>query len=101
MSTLTTNYGPLLEDYPKPDTKRAVKPGRPSIGSPLTEQLRPNTLVRWVFFVSVFCIPFTRLYLPGTGNTVGVTRLVQALIVAGVLSQPRVCLRLMPVALFW
>lgn len=64
------------------------------------EFLRPNFLVRWAFYVSIFAIPFTRLYLPGTGDRVGVTRLVQALILCAVLSQPRACLRFIPTALF-
>jgi O-antigen ligase len=65
------------------------------------EALSPNALVRWAFYLSVFAIPFTQLYLPGTGERIGVLRLVQVLLVCGVLSQPRVCLRLVPTALFW
>src|SRR5688572_3769372 len=61
----------------------------------------PNVLVRWAFYLSIFAIPFARVYLPGTGDRVGVTRLVQVLIVCAVLSQPRVCLRFIPTALFW
>jgi O-antigen ligase len=61
----------------------------------------PNALVRWAFYVSVFAIPFARLYVPGTGDRLGVTRIVQLLLLCAVASQPRVCLRLVPVALFW
>jgi O-antigen ligase len=57
--------------------------------------------VRWAFYLSVFCIPFARVYLPGTGERIGVTRMIQALILGAILSQPRVCIRLVPVALFW
>jgi hypothetical protein len=63
--------------------------------------LSPNALVRWAFYLSVFSIPFSHLYLPGTGGRVGILRMVQVIIVCGVLSQPRVCLRLVPTALFW
>lgn len=65
------------------------------------EIVGPNALVRWAFYLSVFAIPFALLYLPGTGGRLGVTRLVQILIVAGIFSQPRVCLRFVPTALFW
>jgi len=68
---------------------------------PLADTLQPNTLVRWTFFISIFYIPFTRFYLPGTGDRIGVTRLVQGLIVLAILSQPRVCIRMIPVALLW
>ena len=61
----------------------------------------PNALVRWAFCLSIFAIPFTQLYLPGTAERIGVTRLVQVLLLAAVLSQPRVCLRFVPVALLW
>jgi O-antigen ligase len=61
----------------------------------------PNAFVRWVFLLSVFAIPFTCVYLPGTGERVGVLRLVQLLLLSAVLWQPRVCLRLVPVALLW
>ncbi len=61
----------------------------------------PNSLVRWVFYLSVFSIPFVRLYLPGTGERLGVARIIQLLLLCAVVSQPRVCLRFVPVALFW
>src|SRR5437867_2127536 len=101
MSAMTTEFSLLIEDYPKPDSRRAAKPGRPDFRSLATDTLQPNFLVRWAFYVSVFCIPFTQLYLPGTGNRIGVIRMVQALILGAVLSQPRICVRLIPVALFW
>jgi hypothetical protein len=61
----------------------------------------PNGLVRWAFYLSVFSIPFMRVYLPGTGERVGVLRVVQLLLLCAVVAQPRVCLRLVPVGLMW
>lgn len=65
------------------------------------EALRPNALVRWAFYLSIFAIPFNQIYLPGTGGRIGVLRLVQMLMLSGIISQPRVCLRLAPTALLW
>lgn len=65
------------------------------------EAVSPNALVRWAFYLSIFAIPFNHLYLPGTGERMGVSRFVQLLMLCGVLYQPRVCLRLVPAALFW
>ncbi|HXJ60591.1 MAG TPA: O-antigen ligase family protein [Verrucomicrobiae bacterium] len=73
-------------------------PGRPTQGA---ERVAPNALVRWAFYASAFSIPFMCVYLPGTGERVGVLRLVQVLLLAAVVSQPRVCLRLAPLALIW
>jgi len=61
----------------------------------------PNLLVRFAFYASIVAIPFTELYLPGTGDRIGVIRIVQALILAGAISQPRICLRYVPAALLW
>src|SRR3989442_12122191 len=61
----------------------------------------PNALVRWAFCLSIFAIPFTQLYLPGTAERIGVTRLVQVLLLAAVVSQPPVCLPVFPGGLFW
>ena len=87
--------------FPMPDAGTESKAGRPGFGALTDDALRPNFLVRWAFYLSIFSVPFGHLYLPGTGERVGVTRLAQMLILCGVLSQPRVCLRLVPVALFW
>jgi O-antigen ligase len=73
---------------------------RAGFGASVDDALQPNRLVRWTFYLSIFAIPFGHLYLPGTGDRIGVTRLVQMLILCAVLSQPRVCLRFVPVALF-
>src|SRR5690349_15010036 len=61
----------------------------------------PNRLVRWAFYLSVFCIPFVRVYVPGSGDRIGITRIVQALMLCAIVSQPRVCIRLVPAAIFW
>ncbi len=61
----------------------------------------PNLPVRWAFYLSAFSIPFMCVYLPGTGERVGVLRLVQVLLLGAVVSQPRICLRLVPAALAW
>jgi O-antigen ligase len=63
--------------------------------------LGPNPLVRWAFYFSAFAIPFARLYVPGTGDRLGVTRIVQLLLLCAAASQPRVCLRFFPLALLW
>ena len=81
--------------------RKEFQAGRPGFGALAEGSLRPNGLVRWAFYLSIFSVPFSHLYLPGTGERVGVTRLVEMLIVFAVVSQPRVCLRLVPVALFW
>lgn len=65
------------------------------------ELLRPGLIVQWAFCLSVFSIPFVRLYLPGTGERLGVTRAIQGLIICAVLAQPRVCIRFVPIAAFW
>src|ERR1051325_2303341 len=61
----------------------------------------PNVLARWACYLAAFAIPFGQLYLPGTGERLGVTRIVQLLIFAAMVSQPRVCLRFVPIALLW
>ena len=101
MSAITTGLSPQIADSPKPYPRWMARAGRPDIASVATDVLQPNVLVRWALYLSVFTIPFTRLYLPGTGDRIGAARIVQALLLGAVLSQPRVCLRLIPVALFW
>src|SRR5215207_3196515 len=63
--------------------------------------LRPNFLVRWTFYFSLFAISFSRLYVPGTGDRIGVKRVIQGLLLLAMFSQPRVCLRFIPTALLW
>ena len=65
------------------------------------EIIGPNLLVRWAFYLSSFSIPFTRVYVPGTGERFGVIRVIQLLLLCAAVSQPRVCLRLIPSALVW
>jgi len=90
-----------LAGSPEWDARTELKAGRLGFGAPADDCLRPNWLARWAFYLSVFSIPFHHLYLPGTGERVGVTRLVQLFILCAILTQPRACVRLVPVALFW
>jgi len=94
---------PILRSYLSAGALAEARPGVACtrFGSTPAALLRPNLLVRWAFYLSVALIPFARLYLPGTGERLGVTRLVQALLLCAAASQPRVCLRFIPVALFW
>lgn len=101
MPAITKETSAPINVGPELDRRRTSPAVRSDVGVPDAESLLPNFLVRWAFYLSVFSIPFARLYLPGTGERIGVTRMVQALIACAVLSQPRVCLRLVPVALFW
>jgi hypothetical protein len=63
--------------------------------------LRPNLLVRIAFYFSLAAIPFLRLYVPGTGERIGIQRVAQLLMLAAMFSRPRVCLRFVPFALLW
>jgi O-antigen ligase len=63
--------------------------------------LRPNFLVRSAFYFSLAAIPFLRLYVPGTGERLGIQRVVQGLMLAAMLSRPKVCLRFVPFSLLW
>ncbi len=101
MTQMISAYSPTsVGGLPPPawTESSAVQPGS---GGPASAALRPNVLVRWAFYLSVFSIPLSHLYLPGTGGRVGVLRLVQMVLVCAVLSQPRICLRMAPTALFW
>src|SRR6185437_6655005 len=94
-TTLIPDASPQLRTRNEPAAEHSYS------ASPDYGAVRVNLLVRWAFYLSVFMIPFTKLYLPGTGERIGVARLVQVLILCAAISQPRVCLRLVPVALFW
>jgi len=85
---------PGAERSPRPE----IAPGRKWWSSALNE---PEALVRWAFYLSVFSIPFTRLYVPGTGDRLGAIRIVQMLLMGAVALQPRICLRFLPAALLW
>jgi hypothetical protein len=63
--------------------------------------LRPNLLVRLAFYFTLAAIPFLRLYVPGTGERLGIQRVAQLLMLAAMFSRPRVCLRFVPVSLLW
>ena len=101
MPSLVTAISPTAEACPKRDRTGTIEADRADCRALAADALQPNVLVRWAFYLSIFTIPFTRFYLPGTGDRIGVTRMVQALILCAVLSQPRVCLRLVPNAIFW
>jgi O-antigen ligase len=57
--------------------------------------------VQLAFYFSLAAIPFLRLYVPGTGDRLGIQRLAQLLMLAAVFSRPRVCLRFVPFSLLW
>src|ERR1051326_8427645 len=91
----SVQLSPLRARLAEAQEQRALTRGQVEVAA------RPNVLVRLAFYASIVAIPFTELYLPGTGERVGVIRIVQALILAGALSQPRICLRFVPAALLW
>jgi O-antigen ligase len=66
-----------------------------------TEALYPNLAVRCAFYLSIVAIPFVHLYIPGTGERLGVKRLMQGLMLFAMFSRPKVCLRFIPVSLLW
>jgi O-antigen ligase len=63
--------------------------------------LQPNFLVRCAFYFTLAAIPFLRLYVPGTGERLGIQRVAQLLMFAAMFSRPRVCLRFVPISLIW
>src|ERR1051325_9778093 len=89
---------PSRQSFPEAPARTAARATPNASGR---ELLRPNFLVLWAFYLSLLVIPFTRLYMPGTGDRLGVKRIVQFLIIAAMLSRPRVCLRFLPKALLW
>src|ERR1043166_5693055 len=91
----SVQLSPLRARLAEAQEERALTRGQVEVAA------RPNVLVRLAFYASVFAIPFTELYLPGTGERIGVVRLVQGLILLAAISQPRVCVRFVPVALLW
>ena len=101
MPAMTPEMTLPADGSPQVEARTGHAVDRLGFGALADDALQPNCLVRWAFYLSIFCVPFGQLYLPGTGDRVGVVRLVQMLILCAVLSQPRVCLRLVPVALFW
>jgi O-antigen ligase len=89
--------GAAASSVPSRTESEPFRAGTEALGA---EYVRPTVLVRWAFFLSVLTIPFTGVYVPGTGEKVGVLRIVQLLMVCAVLTQPRVCLRWVPTTLF-
>jgi len=75
--------------------------GQNARASSKTEALRPNLAVRCAFYLSIAAIPFLHLYIPGTGERLGVKRVIQGLMLLAMFSRPKVCLRLVPVSLLW
>lgn len=100
MPILISAMDPPIAGGPRPAGSPASAVTQ-SPGAQVTDSVRPNFLVRWAFYLSVFAIPFNHLYLPGTGGRIGVQRIVQALMICGVLSQPGICLRWVPTAMLW
>jgi O-antigen ligase len=82
---------------PQPSSKPS---GSSQIGSS-REAEDPNAFVQAVFWLSAFAIPFGSLYIPGTGERLGVVRIIQVLVFLAMVLQPAVCLRRWPVALSW
>lgn len=70
-------------------------------GGSKAEACRPNFAVRLAFYLSIAAVPYFHLYIPGTGERLGVERVVQGLMLLAVFSRPRVCLRFVPVCLLW
>src|SRR5882762_3876313 len=84
-----------------PEQGRPLMANRSALETQPWDLFEPNVIVRWAFYLSVFSIPFSLLSLPGTGGRITVIRLLQMLILCAILSQPRVCVRFVPTALFW
>ncbi len=98
MKAVVSDYGRSLPFLASKESRIARAVASPVRDAAIVE---PNALVRWAFYLSIFALPFYRLYIPGTGDRVGVTRVIQMLLLLAVLSQPRVCLRFIPATLFW
>ncbi len=101
MSALISNEmpGQALPSWAGASLDQGGSSVEPQAGS--LERIGPNAFVRWSFYLAAFSIPFVRLYIPGTGDRLGVIRIVQLLFLCAVLLQPRVCLRWLPTALLW
>ncbi len=65
------------------------------------EAAQANLWVHWAVCFSLFSIPYYELYLPGTGERVGLKRISQLLILAAMITRPWLCLRFLPRALLW
>src|SRR3979409_296426 len=79
-----------------------VQAGRRSVAAESkTEALRPNFAVRCAFYLSIAAMPFLQLYIPGTGERLGIKRIVQGLLLLAMFTRPKVSVRLVPVCLLW
>jgi len=79
-----------------------ARAGRRSVAADSeTEAGRPNFAVRCAFYLSIVAIPFLHLYIPGTGERLGIQRIVQGLLLLAMFSRPKVSVRLVPVCLVW
>src|SRR5258707_13692179 len=70
----------ILKERARSDTLlEAPRSSSPAAAEPQAlrpELMSPNAFVRWAFYLSAFSIPFMCVYVPGTGERVGVLRLV-------------------------
>jgi O-antigen ligase len=94
-----TAGGPLPSGAGSHPANFQARPDAPRLRN--LDLLRPNFWVRTAFYCTLLAIPFLRLYVPGTGERVGVQRVVQLLMLAAMFSRPRVCLRFVPYSLLW
>jgi O-antigen ligase len=101
MPAVTTGGRVRLLALPEPERSPSQAAGLAKLRRQGSALIGPNPLVRWAFYLSAFSIPFVRLYVPGTGERLGVNRIVQLLLLCAIASQPRVCLRLFPLTLLW
>jgi O-antigen ligase len=95
------NNSQLTPPQTQSGPKSWLKPSGQFLNAASRAEEAPNSFVRAVFCISAFAIPFGSLYIPGTGERLGVVRFVQLLILLAMVIQPAVCLRRWPVALSW
>src|SRR5258705_9671523 len=100
MSALAPYIGSLPTDFRAREREVSLWAGTLDEGQHC-DVCGPNVMVRWAFYLSLFCIPFAHVSLPGTGGRMTILRLLQVLILGAVVSQPRVCIRFVPTAVFW
>lgn len=101
MPAIAASDSPRLSSFGGIESLRECEANGRELGGEEVATTSPNGLARWAFYLAAFAIPFTRLYIPGSGERFGVIRLVQLLLLCAALSQPRVCLRRVPVPILW
>jgi hypothetical protein len=94
--TTSALHAPSLPE-PKPSEWREAFVAK----APVVVHDTPNLFVRLTFYTSVIAIFPGDFYIPGTGDRLGINRIVQLMMVTSMLWQPRVCLRRIPVAMLW